>query len=213
MKREIIPTIFAYNKRGFKRRFAEDINLSKNLQIDFMDGKFVESKSTKISQVPNLKRYKNNFEAHLMTINPARKFKELKKKGFKKIIFHIETVIDREDETINKVKSLGLKCFVALKPETSSRRIFPYVDKIDGVLLMGIHPGKEHQKFIAHVYSRVRDLRKKFPNLVIQIDGGVNLETARKLKKVGATILNTGSFVSCAHDPKKALKELEKVFC
>jgi len=84
----IIPTIFSKNKKQFNERFNKLIKISKNIQIDFMDGKFVKAKSVQLSQIPNLKKYKNNFEAHLMVKNPESWITKLKQKGFKKIIFH-----------------------------------------------------------------------------------------------------------------------------
>ena len=91
-KTKIIPTIFATNKSDFDKRFNLLRKISKNLQIDFMDGKLVDSKSISLNEVPNLSRYKNNFEAHLMVKNPDRWISDLEKKGFSKVIFHIEAM-------------------------------------------------------------------------------------------------------------------------
>jgi len=88
----IIPTIFATNKKQFLERFKTLRPLSKNLQIDLMDGKFVKAKSISLSQIPNLKKYKNNFEAHLMTEFPQKRIPKLKSLGFKKFIFHFTAV-------------------------------------------------------------------------------------------------------------------------
>src|SRR6267378_2103541 len=91
MKYKIIPTVFCKNKKDFKERFSKLIKISKEIQIDFMDGRFVKSKFIDFSAIPNLKRYNNNFEAHLMVQNPIKYILKLKKKGFKKIIFHFNT--------------------------------------------------------------------------------------------------------------------------
>ena len=176
-----------------------------------MDGKFVVGKSIKVWQIQNLKKFKKNFEAHLMTFKPEKKLGILKRKGFKKIIFHYESSKNPE-KTIKKIKKNSLKCFIAINPETPLKRIFPFLENADGVLLMGVHPGREHQKFILEVYKKIKEIKKVFPKKIIQIDGGVNLQVAKKLKNSGAQILNTGSFVADSKDPKETLEKLKKVF-
>lgn len=209
----IIPTIFAHNRREFRERFSKLIPIADSFQIDFMDGKFVPGKSVKISSVPNLRKYPDKkFEAHLMTFNPDRKIKKLRRKGFMKVIFHYESVRGREEAVIRKTKNEGLKCFIAINPETPAAKISPFLGKADGILLMGVHPGREHQDFIPRVYEKIREIKKEFPLAVVQIDGGVNLSTLKKLRAAGADILNTGSFVSSSKNPAQALKKLEKEF-
>ena len=118
----IIPTIFAHNKKEFSQRFQKLLPISKNLQIDFMDGKFVKSKSISLSNIPNLKKYKKNFEAHLMVKNPDNYLKKLKKKGFNKIIFHYISTNDSE-KTIKKIKQLKLSAWLAINPQVSIKKI------------------------------------------------------------------------------------------
>jgi ribulose-phosphate 3-epimerase len=209
--RKIIPTIFAHNKKEFDERFKKLLPISKDFQIDFMDGKFVKGKSVKIHDIPDLKKYKKSFEAHLMVTNPEKDIIKLKKKGFKKIIFHIEST-KNPDKVINEIKKLGMKCFIAVNPETKMDAVFSLREKINGVMFMGVHPGKENQKFIPEVYKKTLLLKKKFPKLPIQVDGGVNETTIRKLKNIGVNIANTGSYVNEAKNPKEALKKLKREF-
>ncbi|MEK6879967.1 MAG: ribulose-phosphate 3-epimerase, partial [Nanoarchaeota archaeon] len=182
--------------------------------IDLMDGEFVKSKGIKINQIPNLKKYNINSEAHLMTINPGKYISQLKKKGFNKIIFHYEAI--KEEEKINnlikKIKSDNMKAIIAINPLTNIDNIIKFFDRIDGVLLMGVYPGKEHQRFISKVYQKIRILRKISKNLKIQVDGGVNLDNIGKLKKIGVDYINSGSFIANAKNPKKVLRELKKIF-
>src|SRR3989338_6887684 len=108
MKPKIIPTIFALNEEDFQHRFDKLIKISKELQIDFMDGKFVKSKSINFSIIPNLRKFKKHrFEAHLMTLHPEKYISILKKKGFKKIIFHFDT--DDNVKTIALIKKAKMK--------------------------------------------------------------------------------------------------------
>ncbi len=211
MKVKIIPTIFALNKKEFFERFEKLKNLSKELQIDFMDGKFVKSKSVNFNFIPSLKKYPIKFEAHLMTIFPEKYFKKLKQKGFSKIIFHIESKnTDSEvKKTISQAKKLKVKTYIALNPETKLQKIYPFLRLIDGVLLMGVHPGKEHQKLISSVYKKIKLLKTLDKNIAIQIDGGVSEKNAKKLFFAGANILNSGSFIYSARDPQLAINQLK----
>jgi len=208
----VIPTVFAYSKKDFDERFLKLIKLSKDLQIDIMDGKFVKEKSIPIKEIPDLRKYKNNFEAHLMIENPSEYIKELKKKGFKKIIFHYEAIRSDEIEKITKkIKKFKMKAFMAVNPETPVSNALPFIHKLDGILFLGVHPGKEHQNFIEGVYSKIEELRGFSKGIKIQVDGGVNFEVAEKLKKICVDLINSGSFVSDAKDPKEIIKRLNRI--
>ena len=208
---KIIPTIFAHNKKEFSQRFKKILPIAKNIQIDFMDGKFVNSKSVSLEQIPNLKKYKNNFEAHLMVKNPEDYIKKLKQKDFKKIIFHIEATKNPK-EVIQLIKNQKLSPYLAINPETNIERILPYISEIKGVLFMGVHPGKEHQHFIAKVYKKISQLRKSNKKITIQVDGGINEKTIKKLALLGVSRINSGSFVADSENPKETLNKLNSIF-
>jgi ribulose-phosphate 3-epimerase len=202
----IIPTIFSKNKKEFDERYKKLIKITKNIQVDFMDGKFVKAKSVQLKDIPKLPR-NYNFEAHLMCKNPESYVEKLKKKGFRKVIFHFNS--GDNVKTIALIKESGMKAFLAVNPEDKVKDFCYILGLLDGVLVMGVHPGEEHQKFIPQTLNKIREI-KKLTDKPIQVDGGVNLETIKKLKKSGATIFNSGSFVSEAENPKKALIELKK---
>ncbi len=210
MASEIIPTVFSTNKKEFEKRFELLIKIAKSIQIDIMDGKFVNAKSIKIEEIPNLKKYKNQFEAHLMTKDPAKLLIELRKKGFKKIIFHYEAVPENKiEEIINLIKYLEMEPVLAVNPETKIQKIIPYMKKLKKIQLMGIKPGKEGQTLKTQTYKRIKALKEINNKLKIQIDGGVNEKTAKKLKESGADILSTGSYIMKSKNPIKAIKILE----
>lgn len=208
----VIPTVFVRRKKDFDERFKKLVKVSNELQVDFMDGKFVKNKGIMPKDIPNLKKYKNKFEAHLMVNNPERYFDMLKKKGFSKIMFHYEAVpYGKIDKMIEKIKKMKLEVFIALNPETSPVKLLPFLNKINGVLIMGVNPGKEHQKFITKIYGKIKLLRELDKKIIIQIDGGVNLDVARKLKKAGADKVNSGSFVAEAEKPKRVIEKLNRI--
>ncbi len=210
---KIIPTVFATSKKEFISKFNTLKDISRDLQIDLMDGKFVKNKSINVSSIPNLKKYKNNFEAHLMVFHAEKYLKSLKEKGFKKIIFHYESTENKDKiiELIKKIQSLSMDPCLAINPETSIKDIGQFLNKINAILVMGVHPGKEHQSIILNTYKKIREIRKLNKKIRIQIDGGVNEKTAGKLKKSGAVILNSGSFISDSASPKKSLEKLRKI--
>ena len=209
----VIPTVFAHNKKEFLERFNRISKAAKNIQIDFMDGKLVPSKGIEIRDVAGLKSLRKNFEAHLMVKDPEVYFAEAKKKGFKKIIIHREAFIMTSEcaDAIEKIQKLKLKAFVAINPETPISAIVPLLNRVDGVLVMGVHPGKEHQQFIGEIYDKLRKLRAFNPNVVIQVDGGVNFDVAKGLKMIGVNEINTGSMTADAKNPKEIIEELEEI--
>ncbi|MEK6855167.1 MAG: ribulose-phosphate 3-epimerase [Nanoarchaeota archaeon] len=206
----IIPTVFSRSKKEFNVRLKKLIPISKNIHIDIMDGKFVKSRSVKLSRIPNLKNLGNIFEAHLMVYAPEKYLKKLKEKGFNKIIFHVESIKDKE--SINRIKKHGLKTFIALNPETGIERIYPFLSQVQGVLVMGVHPGKEHQQFIPSVYIKIRKLRDKNKKIVIQVDGGINEEILKKLAKLKVDLINSGSYISDSRNPKETFNSLNSLF-
>jgi ribulose-phosphate 3-epimerase len=214
MDRNVIPTVFAIEKKKFKERLDSLRKISKFIQIDLMDGIFVKNKSIEIDEVPNLSNYRNKFEAHLMVKSPSIYIDKIKRKGFKKVIIHCESFKSKNEllETVEKIKKKKMKVFIALNPESTLEGIIQFLTIVDGVLFMGVNPGKEHQNFIDEVFVKIRELRKFKKKLDIQVDGGVNIKTAPKIKEAGANIINSGSFISDSDNPKKALNELESVF-
>ncbi len=204
---KIIPTIFSRNKKEFSERLEKLLPVSKNLQIDFMDGKFVRSKSIQPNESPNLKKYKNKFEAHLMVKNPEKYLEQLNQKGFSKVIFHIESTKSPK-KVIELIDSFNLLPYIALNPETPTERVFPFLSKIKGVLFMGVHPGKEHQSFIPEIYEKIKLLKSVNKAVKIQVDGGVNEIVIKKLAKLNVNYINSGSLISESLNPKQTYKKL-----
>lgn len=210
---QIIPTVFAISKKEFNERFNKLIKISKNIQIDFMDGKFVKAESISLNDIPNLKKHKNNFEAHLMVKNPKKYIKKLKSKGFKKIIFHYEALKNSKEifDIIKLIKRNKLIKYIAINPETKLEKITSFLPEIEGVLIMGVYPGKEHQNFVKKVYNKIKALRKINKKIKIQVDGGINPNVIKSLAKLNINYINSGSFISNSKNPKQALRKLNKI--
>lgn len=213
MKRTVIPTVFAHSASEFKERFAKLVKVSPALQIDFMDGELVPAKSMPLSDVPSLKKYNVDFEAHLMVAHPEDWIVECMEKGFTKIIIHIEALknVDRGLDLIHRVRSRGARFLLAINPETSMEALEPFLPFVKDILVMGVHPGKEHQSLAPNTARRVSALKSR-KGVWVQVDGGVNDMTIGTIAAAGADAVNSGSFVADASNPKEALKLLEKKF-
>lgn len=216
MKKLVIPTVFARSKREFDEKFLKLVEVSRYLQIDFMDGKFVKDKGISLDDIPELKEFrKNNFEAHLMVDNPKEWIRDLNKKGFDKVIFHYQGDFDDCERVAKEIKKLKMEIWVAFNPDCDVNDVFWVVDglsMLDGVMFMGVWPGKEGQDLIQEVVDKIETFKFGYPDFKVQVDGGVNEKTAGVLGKIGVDIINSGSFISNSKDPKKALSVLKKKF-
>lgn len=207
---EVIPTIFTKDRKSFTKRLNKLVPISKKLQIDIADGKFVSFKSIDVNCIPGFSRSKLFLEAHLMVKSPEKYIESLRRKGFKKIIFHIESV-DENDLSIlsDRITALGMIPVVAVNPETRlSEKVMDAIYMTKFVLLMGVHPGKEKQKLRKSVFSRIKKIKKFSKKIIVQVDGGVTPSSAKLLFEAGADIINSGSYIAESSNPKKAMEEL-----
>ena len=214
MQARIIPTNFALSKEEFMKKLNILLPIANEIQVDFMDGVFVQATSVGIDEIPDLSLYNKFFEAHLMVANPEKFIDKLSSKGFKKILFHYEALSEDKEKIlsfISTIKSKSMKVFLACNPETEDTDIEEFAGFVDGVLFMGIHPGKEQQELIPDVLASIKRFRERHPDMDIQIDGGVNANTAKEIMEAGANILNSGSYVTGSDNPKAALDELNSI--
>ena len=201
---KIVPSILAKNKKELNDKFVKLVKISKDVQIDIMDGKFVKVRGGMLKDIPNLKRYKNTFEAHLMVRNPLRYISKLKKKGFDRVVFPYESVKD-VGIVINRIKKLGMKSIVSFNPRTEVGG----VGSASGVMFFGHVPGVENVKFDSKIYKKIRDFKKK-SKIKIWVDGGVNSQNVRTFRDLGVYVAGVGSFVSGAENSRERLKILRK---
>lgn len=210
----VIPTVFAHSAAEFKKRFARLVKISSAIQIDFMDSVFVPARSMPLSVVPNLRRYKARFEAHLMVANPERWIAGCREKGFKKVIFHVEALKSKEEgiRITKEIQKQKMKAMIALHADTPLEKINPFLNNVDGVLVMGIHAGKEHLPLAPNTARRVATIKKKMPKLWVQVDGGVNAGNVGRLAEAGVDAVNSGGFIADAQNPEEALRLLGEKF-
>lgn len=179
------------------------------IHVDVMDGKFVNNKNINLNVFKTLKEtYAIPIIAHLMVINPFD-FIERIINSIDVFLFHFETNNDKL-KIIKEVRNKNKKVGFALNPNTNISEIVPYLEKIDIVLIMSVNPGWSGQKFIPKIVDKVNQLaeyKNKF-NFLIDVDGGINLENAKLLKKTD--ILSSSSTILKAKEPNRIIKLLKE---
>jgi ribulose-phosphate 3-epimerase len=174
--------------------------------VDVMDGNFVKNLTIGACVVAGIKT-KKPLDCHLMINNPHLYIEDFANAGATSITIHVEAS-RHLPEDIDKIKKLGCKAGVSLNPETPVSKISSVLPMVDLVLVMSVHPGFGGQKFIPEVLEKVRWIRKHYPNLDIQIDGGIDDKTAPLAVEAGANVLVAGSYILKNKDPKKAVEKL-----
>ena len=184
------------------------------LHIDVMDGHFVPNITIGPLVVKSLRPHsKMRFDVHLMIENPEQYIEEFAKAGADHITVHLEATYHIH-RAIQQIKSLGLTAGVSLNPATPLDGLKYIIDQLDMVLIMSVNPGFGGQKFIPEVLPKIRVLRRHLDqmqsNCEIEVDGGINLQTASPVVKAGADILVAGAAVFGQPDPAQAVRTLRE---
>ena len=192
---------------------AEEIKRCENagiewLHIDVMDGVFVDN-ITYGNNVVSAIRNKSEifFDTHLMVTDPTRLIPLFAKAGSDMLTIHLESNGDTADN-LKAIRDNGMKSGLAVKPGTPVEEVYPYLSLCDMVLVMTVEPGYGGQGFIPYCADKVKQLRdycnEKNIEMDIQVDGGINADTADIVKQAGANILVAGTYLFKAEDMKKA---------
>lgn len=181
------------------------------LHLDVMDGHFVPNLTFGAPVIQCLKKNISNFplDVHLMVCNPMQWVDDMKTAGADTFTFHIEVGGDIS-ALIAKVKSVGMKVGIALKPQTPVADVLPYIGDIDQVLVMTVEPGFGGQSFMPDMLGKIKELRTAYPLLNIMVDGGINAETGKLTTEAGANMLVAGSAVFKPADCSVPIKALKK---
>ena len=150
------------------------------------------------------------LDTHLMIENPEKYVEAFANAGADLITFHYEACKNNVDKVIELIKSFNKKVGISIKPKTGANEIFPYLNKVDLVLVMTVEPGFGGQEFMHDCAMKIPQIKEKAPdNLIIQVDGGINNLTAKICTSLGANSLVAGSYIYRAQDYKKAIDTLK----
>lgn len=184
------------------------------LHMDIMDGHFVPNLTIGAPVIESLrKNTKAYLDCHLMVTNPLDYVEQFGKAGASGFTFHVEASKDNWQEIVNKVKSKGMRPGVALKPGTPVEDVYPLLEgenPVEMVLVMTVEPGFGGQKFMPEMMDKVRVLRKKYPLLDIEVDGGLGPSTIDLAASAGANCIVAGSSVFGAAEPAHVISLLRK---
>lgn len=199
------------------QRDVEMINTSAAdwFHIDIMDGVFVPNISFGFPVMEAIHKHaKKPLDVHLMIKDPNPYIGDFKKAGAEILTVHYEACTHLH-RTIQEIKASGMKAGVALNPHTPVHLLEEVIQELDLVLIMSVNPGFGGQKFISSAVEKVRKLKQliieKNTSVIIEVDGGVNLETGRLLVEAGADALVAGSFVFNSENPQKTIEALKQL--
>lgn len=202
----ILSADFANLERDIKR--IEDGGADW-VHVDVMDGHFVPNITIGVPVVASIRKVtKLPLDVHLMIENPEKYVEPFVKAGADILTFHYECGTDIK-KTIDLIKSFGIKVGLSIKPKTTPDVVFQYLKDLDLLLVMTVEPGFGGQKFMQDCADKIPVIKEKAPeNLIIQVDGGINAETARICTLYGANSLVAGNYIYKSADIKSAIKSL-----
>ena len=213
MKHLIAPSLLSANFMNLQQD-VEMINNSEAdwLHLDIMDGVFVPNISFGVPVLAGLKNAcTKKLDVHLMIVEPQKFIHEVASIGAYMMNVHYEACTHLH----RTIKEAGMKAGVTLNPHTPVSLLEDIIQDLDMVLLMSVNPGYGGQKFITHTLKKTKALKeminRKGLDTLIEIDGGVNLQTGKQLIDAGADVLVAGSFVFKAQDPIQTIHELKSL--
>ena len=188
---------------------------AKWVHIDVADGKFTFNKtwadiqqfSLFKSQFPNL-----NFEVHLMVEDPEQVLPVWLASGVARVVVHIETFDAASAARIVELaKNANVQMMFSLNPETPIEAMRPYFPICSAFQVLAVHPGLAGQKFLPLILEKVKTIRAELPDSIIEVDGGINLETAKRSREAGASIIASASCIFESVDPAISYNELKGI--
>ena len=213
---KIAPSILSAD---FSKMGEEIISLENSgadiIHCDVMDGVFVPNITFGIKMVNDIRKLtKLPLDAHLMIINPENYVEQFAKAGADFITVHYEECKEKLASVLQKIKNAGVKCGCVINPDTDPEKIKDVVPLCDMILVMSVFPGFGGQKFIPSALDSLRKVKKMIldskKDILLEIDGGINLENVSLVKDAGADVIVAGNTVFSASDRSEIIKKLRE---
>ena len=211
--KKILPSILSADFANLEQDVKELEQIGIDMfHIDVMDGNFVPNISFGFPIIEAIRSKTDKiFDCHLMIARPEEYVERFCNAGCDMVSFHIEAT-NHADRVIQIIKNSGKKAGIVLNPQTPIESVKYLLPKLDYVLIMTVNPGFGGQKFISEMLEKIEELAKireeKGYSFLIQVDGGVNVETSKLCRDRGADLLVCGSFLFGTEDKEKILGEL-----
>lgn len=188
-------------------------SVADGFHLDIMDGVFVPNISFGFPVIKAIKKHaKKPLDIHLMIVQPDNYIQKFKAAGADTLTVHLEATKDIK-QTILNIKKAGMKCCIAIKPATEISLLEDFITAVDSICVMSVDPGFGGQKFIESTYAKIENLKKiilaKKLNVLIKVDGGVNLNNYKKIVNAGADVLVAGSAIFDSDNPVEQIKILK----
>lgn len=207
----VSPSILSADFANLERDIKKVENAGADwLHIDVMDGHFVPNITIGVPVVKSIKEIATlPLDVHLMIENPEKYIEPFAKAGADILTFHYEAAKDNVKGIIDKIHSYGINAGLSIKPKTSPEEIIDYLPSLDMVLIMTVEPGFGGQKFMPDCAEKIPVIKQHATeNLIIQVDGGINADTAKVCTQYGANSLVAGNYIYKSDDFEKAILSL-----
>ena len=180
------------------------------IHVDVMDGKFVPNKTMPFREMRNIYKYTDKrLDVHLMVIDPSKYIPLYAELNTEYITFHVE-LLEHIEENLELIKSYGIKCGLAISPNTPVKGLVPYLPLLDLILVMSVQPGEEGEKFIVSSSDKIKEVRALLDSYhsdaIISVDGGITNETKNQCQE--CDILTVGSYITKSENFQQQIDNL-----